>query len=635
MVNLLRPYSRGRGATPQSRVVVDDFLTNPDLKGGSDEGYETIYTGKEMGSSDEHEEAMSNLEDVSILVKTVNNLTRMHEALAFLNDKNRSLKDKRLAVMMQNSHGVTALFWAVRRNADPALIERMVEIGGKELVLLYNTYHENVLHNAALCGKPFHIVKTILDAGKMGVLLKQDLLGNTPLHYACAWGVSDEAVIYMAQFGGKQILMTKNKKDQVPTSNKRSLQKILSDIGGEEYDDQVIRQQDHEMSFFDLLKLNLTDKLEMKLDVKGIQRELYVTEDNGLNCLMVAIWFIGNSSSLFRTSLSSVIHKMVKVGGKKLVSQQNKTGSNSVHYAAFNGAPLEIIMLLVGTAGNEILQVKNEWGSTPLHDACVRQAPVEVIDYMVKNGGTKVLKERNRDNKMPLDVLFDADIPSDIHIMTLQQAWHEFDRHCAKDCNSSTVKKTLHWANNVDSHFVTSNNFVKAILNERFIRPRYQMVLFTDFYLQLAICLILSPLCLNDFYIEKGNTSDLAIWTTLLSICIGYFVGREWCNLMSSPLKDYATSYANFLDLAQIILVTIVVQILSKVQLDDNSEINYYERSIFVGAMFIASIQILFVIGQLNYSVSLFTYACVQVSERINMDIRIFDFFGLNIQQLI
>ena len=122
-------------------------------------------------------------DDLDNLVKTVNNLSRMHEALAFLNDDTRSITEKKIAVMTQNSHGMTSLFWAVRRHADVGLIEKMVEIGGRELVLIQNKSLENVLHQAAFLGSSLEIFMIIVNAGGRKVLMQKDSKGNTPLHY--------------------------------------------------------------------------------------------------------------------------------------------------------------------------------------------------------------------------------------------------------------------------------------------------------------------------------------------------------------------------------------------------------------------------------------------------------------------
>lgn len=124
--------------------------------------------------------------DLNLLVKTVNNLTRMHEALEFLDDGTRRIDEKQIAVMTQNSHGVTALFWAVRRNADFRLIEKMVNIGGKQLVMLVNKSSENVLHQGSFLGISYEVFKLIVNAGGSEILTQRDRMGNTPLHYGAS-----------------------------------------------------------------------------------------------------------------------------------------------------------------------------------------------------------------------------------------------------------------------------------------------------------------------------------------------------------------------------------------------------------------------------------------------------------------
>lgn len=121
--------------------------------------------------------------DLDIIIKTVNNLSRLHEALAFLNDDKRSNYVKKFALMARNKHGITSLVWAVRRNADFELVKKMVEIGGKDLVLISNNSDENVLHQAAFLGAPYEVFELIVQAGGKDILMQQDRMGNIPLHY--------------------------------------------------------------------------------------------------------------------------------------------------------------------------------------------------------------------------------------------------------------------------------------------------------------------------------------------------------------------------------------------------------------------------------------------------------------------
>ena len=608
--------STSKGSEGRSR---DAFEDDPKIVQAGSGGFEVVDFGRAIG--DEEDLKNGDEYDLDILVKTVNNLTRMHEALAFLDDTSIPMEVKQKAVMKQNKHGVTALFWAVRRNADFKLIEKMVDIGGEDLVKLYNTYDENALHNAAFCGNSYEVFKLLIDVGGEGAIFKQDVLGNTPLHYSCAWGASETTIRYMINKGGPKLLMTKNNMDVVPRSDKPFTQELLLDhMGGEEYKKQIVAQKEYTMSFFDLIRLNMTEEVELKLDSVNSHKEVFETGGNGLNCLMMAIWFIGNSSSRFESSLSSMIRKMVQIGGKDLVLTTNETNSNALHYAAFNGAPLDVIITLMNAAGSAGIEKVNNWGSTPLHDACLRQAEVEILEYLIKHGGRKALLAKNRGGQKPLELLYDADIPSDEHIMTMHCAWFALDPYCAQALSRKLFHKTLLWADNADPKYVTANNFVKDILNHRFILPRYQTILFTDLYVQLAVVLVISPQCLFDFYMDQD--SDITIWIVILCFCVTWFIGRELIELSSSPLQSYSKSYDNFLDLLQIALLVWTIQLLSKVQFSNDQSLQGESpmyRGVLVSTTFVASVQMLFVIGQLNYSVSVFTYAVAQVSVNLSL----------------
>jgi ankyrin repeat protein len=597
-----------------SKKPPDKFDDNPDTSERSSSGKST---------------SKDNQKNIDILVKTVNNMDRIHEALAFLNDDSRSLEEKRASVMKQNSHGITALFWAVRSRADHSLVKKMVEIGGKELVLITNKYGENVLHNAAFCGSQYDVYKTILDAGEKELLLQRDRFGNTAMHYSCAWGVSIRAIEYMADMGGQEALMVKNNKGDVPYLEDIKLQEeYLLEIGGIEYKIQLLEQKNHsQLSFVDMLMLNKLEQAEIRLDDKKEVKDLLTREDaNGLNSLMVAIWFVGNSSPIFHSRLTSLIRKMVRKGGKELVLKTNKTNSSVLHYAAFNGAPLDIIKLLVETGGQDTLKKQNEWGSTPLHDSCFRHAPVEVIEYLVQQGGVEALKATNKYGMTPLAILFNADILSDIHIMTLQHAWYELDPHCSRDCSRKIVKTTLEWADCLDPKLLRNNNFVKALLNDRFIMNRYLIVVFTDLYAQLGLVLALSPGLIAIVYgdqrshnttLDELRDTFMDYTIPILILCVIWFIGRELVQIFASSFQNYLKGYDNFIDVTQLILVCMTIHTFLQAKNKDEDRISDESTGILICTAAVAWTQLLFAIGHFSYNVSLFTYALVQVSRHI------------------
>lgn len=424
----------------------------------------------------------------------------------------------------------------------------------------------------------------------------------------------------MADVGGKDALLTENEKKQVPHSDMKKMQRYLCHIGGSEYAEQIVGQKKFEMSFFSLVMLNKTSEAELLLEDKQRRKEVFNKNENGLTVLMVTIWFLGNTSAMFQNRLISLIRKMVKVGGEELVEMKNSTNGNAIHYAAFNNAPLEIIHLLVETAGVDALAVQNNWGSTPCHDACYRQSPVQVIEYLVRHG-IAAMTTTNNNGQTPLEILYDADMPSDDHILALQRAWYDLDPHFSSVCSRLVINQTLTWSNRVDPKFITSNAFVKSILNERFIWIRYQMFLFLDFYSQLFIVFFSSAIWLGNVYegpLPLENLDENKIQITIavagLSMCAAWFLLRESVQVYSSSIKHYSRGVGNYFDLFQIIFLFLTIRQLANIGnggdgLGDAS----YRRMVFLFSSFLGWTQLLRVVSRLFYKVSVFVYATTQV----------------------
>lgn len=589
---------------------------------------ESSTSTEQSGNETTYDLDPENLENLrKKLIKTVNNLTRKHEALACLRDKTLPLDEKRRALTSKNSHGVTALFWAVRRRADHALLKKMVEIGRWELVLETNTYNENILHCAVFCGSPKEVFQILVqnvegdEGGEIksrAAIHQQDRFGNTPFHYACDWDLSIETIQMLVGKGGNDILLKQNHKGWLPCSKNSKTQAYLDNQGGGDYQRRVRNQNISNLSFFELIMSNYLHEFKSRLTDPGGRQEILIKDSSGLSLLMVMLWFRGNALPSVQNNLSSLIKEVIEIGGEDLIHMQNNTGSNALHYAAFNNAPLDIIQLIVETAGKNIIHKKNtgEWKNTPLHDACFRQAPEEVIEYLVRNQkSTKAVLAMNNKEKIPLDLLFDADTPSDSLIMTFQRAWYDVDRDCSKKLPSHIVSKTLTWcmhAPDSDSSRVTSNNFVKSLLNQRFILSRYQMVIMMDLYVQVAIVTILSPIYLNDMLVQ-GDMNNTWVGIMVLVLCECWLVGREFAQVYSTPLVDYVKSFDNYIDAIEIILVALSLRQLTK----DDFDIGSGFRGTLVGAIAFSWLQLLFVVGQLNYNVSIFTHAFVKIVAKL------------------
>lgn len=260
-------------------------------------------------------------------------------------------------------------------------------------------------------------------------LLVQDKISNTPLHYACSWCEDIDTITYLIKKGGKEGLLLENENDHVPSVKSSFIAGPLGatcrDVGGDEYMKRTAMYKTDELSMHDLIKLNRISEAERRLKDKNLKKEQLFQDGNTerrLNCLMVALWFYGNSAPSFRQELCNFIKHMARVGGEKLVTMKNSNDCNALHYAAFNNAPLEIVKVLVETAGNDIIHEPNLWDNTPLHDACLRMAPEEVLEYLANNQqGTEALLMMNTEKKTPLDILFQAEADCDSRIVAIRK----------------------------------------------------------------------------------------------------------------------------------------------------------------------------------------------------------------------
>lgn len=397
------------------------------------------------------------------------------------------------------------------------------------------------------------------------------------------------------------------------------MQDYLKQEGGENYVEQLKSQNFEEASYtlIELLKIGEIEEIESRLEQEDHQ-DLFETDRKGRTPLMLLLGYYDHAVSSFdKVKLASIILRMATIGESTLVQMKSNAKNNALHYAAFNNASLEIIKRLFELGGETTLQEQNQYGNSPLHDACSKMAHREVIDFLARNSGAKTLSVTNKKGCTPMDILLNDDKPSDSRIVALQQAWYDIDKKCAQNLPTEDVSKVLQWCKK-DSSLVISNNFVKAILNERFILNRYFGTIMWDFFFQLVIIVALSPFLLHDIYESKndGTERDVATSFILLLISTVYFGLRELLQFFSSDLEDYMKDHENFLDITQLILLFCTTIFLHDVQFDDVDVINS-SKGVLAAAIGIAWLELLFVLGQLGYTFSVFTSAFVKVSSCI------------------
>ena len=198
---------------------------------------------------------------------------------------------------------------------------------------------------------------------------------------------------------------------------------------------------------------------------------------------------------------------------------------------------------------------------------------------------------------------------SETHIITLQRTWYELDHNCSRKLSAHMINKILLWAEKADPSAMSENNFVKAILNDRFIWPRYQVTLMTDLYAQVAVVIALSPFV---------TTLCSTCIRNILSVALSWFVLREVADFFATSFKNYARSYDNFFDLVQILLIFAFL-LLEEAENDESNTSHYTHKEVLICLSLIAWLQLLIIIGQLSYKVSIFTYALFQVRNQATL----------------
>ena len=94
-------------------------------------------------------------------------------------------KEKKSNIMYRHDDG-TCLHIACCWDAPDEIIEAMIDIGGKELVVMIDVYDDTVLHRACIDGASYSIIKMLIDVGgKDLVMAKSGNGGDTALHWLC------------------------------------------------------------------------------------------------------------------------------------------------------------------------------------------------------------------------------------------------------------------------------------------------------------------------------------------------------------------------------------------------------------------------------------------------------------------
>jgi ankyrin repeat protein len=131
-------------------------------------------------------------------------------------------EEKKSNVMYRNSYGRTCLHLACYLGAPDDIIEAMIDIGGKELVMMIDKEDWTALHTACNNDASYYIIKMLINVGgKDLVMAKDENDGDTALHNLCCYIKShtkaDKIIKLILQVGDANLLLsTKNHDGKTP-----------------------------------------------------------------------------------------------------------------------------------------------------------------------------------------------------------------------------------------------------------------------------------------------------------------------------------------------------------------------------------------------------------------------------------
>ena len=142
---------------------------------------------------------------------------RWDEVREFLDSDSNNKDEKRQFVC----YDWTCLHWACCICAPPDIIKSLLDIGGKELVMMKTFWKNTALHIACYGGASFDVIKILIDLGGNKLVEAKDEDGDTALHDVCD-NINDHdnaanIIKLMLQVAGTEaILKEKNDNGKIP-----------------------------------------------------------------------------------------------------------------------------------------------------------------------------------------------------------------------------------------------------------------------------------------------------------------------------------------------------------------------------------------------------------------------------------
>lgn len=210
-----------------------------------------------------------------------------------------SKRKKKIAkiVMQKDSDERTPLHYAVT-NSDVSVevVSKLIEIGGKELVLARDLFGENAVHVAVASTVSLEVILKLVEAGGREALFAKENQGETTLHKCIGGGrsASIEVISKIIEIGGIRLVMERDNKGRT------ALHKSVSNAD---------------------ISVKVVSKL---IEVGGRELLMVKDEKKGMTALHTHLKS-GNASV-------AVVSALIKAGGGEIIAEKDNGGKVALHH---------------------------------------------------------------------------------------------------------------------------------------------------------------------------------------------------------------------------------------------------------------------------------------------------------------
>ena len=136
------------------------------------------------------------------------------------NNKHKTEKDnntndqmdirKDIVLFKNNRNGHNALLCAYEYKASKEVLLKLIEIGGRDIILDQDTYGMNALQYACIYRSSEEVLLKLIEVGGREIIHEKNRDGRNALHWACMYRASIEVVSKLIEVGGREIVREKN-----------------------------------------------------------------------------------------------------------------------------------------------------------------------------------------------------------------------------------------------------------------------------------------------------------------------------------------------------------------------------------------------------------------------------------------